>query len=52
MIEEYIELALAVVGLASIVATMTPTNVDNKAVDIVSKFVHLLAMNFGKAENK
>jgi hypothetical protein len=52
MIEEYIELALAIVGVASILATLTPTNIDNKVVSMVSKFVHLIAMNFGSAANK
>jgi hypothetical protein len=50
--EEYIELALAIVGVASIIATMTPTDIDNKVVSMASKFLHLLAMNFGKAKNK
>lgn len=46
-----LELALQIVGAAAIVATLTPTDADNKVVALVSKLVHALGANFGKAKN-
>lgn len=46
-----VELALQIVGAAAIVATLTPTDADNKVVALVSKLVHALGANFGKAKN-
>ena len=45
------QIALQVVGLAALVATLTPTESDNKVVDKISKLVHALGANFGKAKN-
>ena len=38
-------------GLAALGATLTPTESDNKVVDKISKLVHALGANFGKAKN-
>ena len=45
-------IALQVVGIAAMIATMTPNKTDNKIVDAVSKIINLLGANFGKAKNK
>lgn len=45
-------IALQVVGIAALVATMTPNEADNKIVDSISKIINLLGANFGKAKNK
>ncbi len=45
-------IALQVVGIAALIATMTPNKTDNKIVDAVSKIINLLGANFGKAKNK
>ena len=45
-------IALQVVGIAALIATLTPTDTDNKIVDLVSKLIHTLGANFGKAKNK
>lgn len=49
--DQLIMIALAVVGAAAAIATVTPTQTDNKIVDAVYKVLHTLAMNFGKAKN-
>ena len=49
---EYIELALAIVGVASMIATMTPNKSDDKIVAWISKIVNLMAFNVGNARNK
>ena len=46
------EIALQVVGIAALVATLTPTNADNTIINLVSKLIHTLGANFGKAKNK
>lgn len=43
--DSLLETALAVVGAASLIANFTKTDVDNKAVGIVSQIVHFLAAN-------
>ena len=45
-------ISLQVVGIAALIATMTPNKTDNKIVDAVSKIINLLGANFGKAKNK
>ena len=46
------EIALQVVGIAALVATLTPTENDNKVINLISKLIHTLGANFGKAKNK
>jgi pyruvate kinase len=49
---EYIfGIATQVVGIAAIVATMTPNTTDNSVVDFILKIVNVLGANFGKASN-
>tara|TARA_Y100000592_G_C5207475_1_gene193383 strand:- start:239 stop:418 length:180 start_codon:yes stop_codon:yes gene_type:complete len=45
-------IALQVIGIAALVATMTPNKTDNKIVDALSKIINLLGANFGKAKNE
>ncbi len=45
-------IALQVVGVAALVATLTPTESDNKIVGMITKLIHLLGANVGKAKNK
>jgi hypothetical protein len=51
-VTEVIEGVLAIVGVASIVATRTPTKWDNLALNILSKVIHVLGQNYGQAKNK
>lgn len=39
-----LELGLAVLGVASIVARLTPTQADNKVLAVMLKFVHLFGL--------
>lgn len=43
-----IEAFLAVLGLASIVARLTPTEVDNKALDAIVKVIHTIGLTKAK----
>jgi len=46
-----LEIVVQLVGVASLVATMTPNEADNKAVDFVLNIVNMLGANVGKASN-
>jgi hypothetical protein len=46
------QIALQVVGVAALVATLTPTKSDNKIIGLVQKLIHLLAANVGKAKSE
>ena len=46
-----LELLIQVVGIASLVATLTPNTSDNKAVDFVLNIINMLGANVGKAKN-
>jgi hypothetical protein len=41
-----------VVGIAALVATLTPNTSDNKAVDFVLNIINMLGANIGKSKNK
>jgi hypothetical protein len=41
-----------VVGVAALIATLTPNQSDNAIVDTVLKVINTLGGNVGKAENK
>ena len=41
-----------VVGVAALVATLTPNASDNKAVDFVLNIINMLGANIGKSKNK
>ena len=51
-IANYVEDAFKWVGVAAVVAAATPTKKDDTIVGYVKGFIHFLAFNFGKAENK
>ena len=46
-----LEIDVQLVGVASLIATMTPNEADNKAVDFVLNIVNMLGANVGKASN-
>ena len=46
-----LEIVIQLVGVASLIATMTPNEADNKAVDFVLNIVNMLGANVGKASN-
>lgn len=48
---DIVELITQVIGVASIVAAMTPTPKDNAVLAVISRLIHLLGMNIGKAKN-
>ena len=50
-ISAILEIVVQIVGVASLVATMTPNEADNKAVDFVLNLVNMLGANVGKASN-
>jgi hypothetical protein len=41
-----------VVGVAALVATLTPNTSDNKAVDFVLNIINMLGANVGKSKNQ
>lgn len=49
--DNILQIALEVVGIFSIVATMTPNDSDNKVVEFVLKIINAVGGNFGKAKN-
>ena len=46
-----LELVVQIVGVASLIATMTPNDSDNKVVDFVLNIVNMLGANVGKSKN-
>ena len=50
-ISAILEIVVQIVGVASLVATLTPNEADNKAVDFVLNIVNMLGANVGKASN-
>lgn len=50
--EELLQIAASVIAVASLVATMTPNESDNKWVQRISGVVSWLALNVGKAKSK
>ena len=46
-----LELIVQVVGVAALVATLTPNDSDNKAVDFILNIVNLLGGNVGRSKN-
>ena len=40
-----------IVGVAALVATLTPNQSDNKAVDFVLNIINMLGANIGKSKN-
>jgi len=50
--EQILQIAASVIALASLLATMTPNESDNKWVSRASKVVSWLALNVGRAKSK
>jgi len=50
--EQILQIAASVIAVASLIATMTPNESDNKWVSRASKVVSWLALNVGKAKSK
>ena len=48
----YVELALAVLGLFAIIATITPNEADNKIVQAIYTIVNKLGLNVGRSRNE
>ncbi len=50
--EEILQVAASVIAVASLIATMTPNESDNKWVQRISGVISWLALNVGKAKSK
>tara|TARA_A100001388_G_scaffold271632_1_gene250704 strand:- start:475 stop:654 length:180 start_codon:yes stop_codon:yes gene_type:complete len=50
--EQLLQIAASVIAVASLVATMTPNESDNKWVQRISGIISWLALNVGKAKSK
>jgi len=50
--EMLLQIAASVVAVASLVATMTPNESDNRIIQKVSTIISWLALNVGKAKSK
>ena len=50
--EELLQIVASVIAGASLIATMTPNESDNKWVNRISSVVSWLALNVGKAKSK
>ena len=50
--EKLLQIAASVIAVASLVATMTPNESDNKWVQRISGVISGLALNVGKAKSK
>ena len=50
--EELLQIAASVIAVASLIATMTPNESDNKVVRRVSAVISWLALNIGRAKSK
>ena len=50
--EELLQSVASVIAVASLIATMTPNESDNKWVNRISSVVSWLALNVGKAKSK
>ena len=51
-INKYIELALAIHAVASIIVAMTPTPADDKIIGKLYKLIETLALVVGKAKQR
>ena len=46
-----VELLVQIVGVASLIASITPNESDNKVVNFILNIINLLAVNIGNAKN-
>ena len=49
--QQITQIVVSVVGVAAIVASMTPNSSDNKAVDFILNIVNAIGGNVGNAKN-
>ena len=49
---QYLQIATSIVGIASMVAALTPSPADDGVLRAVRKALDFLAFNFGNASNK
>ena len=47
-----LNLGTQIVGVAAIIATLTPNRADDKYVQMIFDFVNFMGFNFGKAANR
>ncbi len=47
----YIELAVEIIGVFAVIATMTANDTDNKIVQFILDLINKLGMNVGNARN-
>jgi hypothetical protein len=47
-----VNILLQAIGLAALVATVTPTDADDRIIAAIQRAVHTLAGNWGKSANK
>ena len=50
-VENWLSLAAQVVGVAALLATLTPNTSDNAIVDTILRVINFFGANFGKAKN-
>ena len=46
------DIVVQIVGVAAVIATLTPNENDNKIIASILNVINLLGANFGKAANK
>lgn len=51
-LETVYEITVQVVGVAALIATITPNTSDNTVVDALLKFINVLGLNIGNASNR
>tara|TARA_R100001510_G_C7570656_1_gene147186 strand:+ start:298 stop:477 length:180 start_codon:yes stop_codon:yes gene_type:complete len=51
-VDSLLQIAASVIAVASLVATLTPNESDNKWVSRISSVISWLALNVGKAKSK
>lgn len=49
---QYIELATSIIGVASIIAAMTPTPADDGILLVIKRIIGIFALNIGHAKTK
>lgn len=50
-IASIVDILVHIVGVAAVVATLTPNESDNKAVDFILNLINMLGGNLGRASN-
>ena len=51
-LETVYEITVQVVGVAALIATVTPNTSDDAVVDALLKFINVLGLNIGNASNR